>query len=76
MNARFFFPLPHFRAERAALSGAWIDRVQVRRPQTTIVLDMESNVSETHGAQEGSAHNGQVGIPFTDLCGWPRLRYQ
>ena len=40
------------------LSGAWIDRVHARRPQTTIVLDMDSSVSETHGAQEGSAYNG------------------
>jgi hypothetical protein len=39
-------------------SGAWIDRVHARRPQTTIVLDMDSSVSETHGAQEGSAYNG------------------
>ncbi len=42
----------------ADLSGAWIDRVHARRPQTTIVLDMDSSVSETHGAQEGSAYNG------------------
>ena len=40
------------------LSGAWIDRVHARRPPTVIVLDMDSSVSETHGAQEGSAYNG------------------
>jgi len=40
------------------LSGTWIDRVHARKPQTTIVLDMDSSVSETHGAQEGSAYNG------------------
>jgi hypothetical protein len=40
------------------LSGAWIDRVYERKAQTTIVLDMDSSVSETHGAQEGSAYNG------------------
>jgi hypothetical protein len=45
----------------ADLSGAWIDRVHTRRPQTTIVLDMDSSVSETHGAQEGSAYNGHFG---------------
>jgi Transposase DDE domain group 1 len=45
-------------AALADLSGAWIDRVHARRPQTTIVLDMDSSVSETHGAQEGSAYNG------------------
>jgi Transposase DDE domain group 1 len=43
------------------LSGGWIDRVHERRPQTTIVLDMDSSVSETHGAQEGSAYNGHFG---------------
>jgi len=45
----------------ADLSGAWIDRVHARRPQTTIVLDMDSSVSETHGAQEGSAYNVHFG---------------
>ncbi|MBA3938934.1 MAG: IS1380 family transposase [Planctomycetes bacterium] len=48
-------------AALAHLSGAWIDRVHARRPQTTIVLDMDSSVSETHGAQEGSAYNGHFG---------------
>jgi DDE family transposase len=48
-------------AALAELSGAWIDRVHARRPQTTIVLDMDSSVSETHGAQEGSAYNGHFG---------------
>jgi len=43
------------------LSGAWIDRVHARKPQTTIVLDMDSSVSETHGTQEGSAYNGHFG---------------
>jgi hypothetical protein len=43
------------------LPGAWIDRVHARRPQTTIVLDLDSSASETHGAQEGSAHNGHFG---------------
>ncbi len=43
------------------LSGAWIDRVHTRKPQTTIVLDMDSSVSETHGAQEGAAYNGHFG---------------
>jgi hypothetical protein len=45
-------------AALADLCGGWIDRVHARRPQTTIVLDMDSSVSETHGAQEGSAYNG------------------
>ena len=45
-------------AALADLSGAWIDRVHARKPQNTVVLDMDSSVSETHGAQEGSAYNG------------------
>ena len=40
------------------LSGTWIDRVHARKPVTTIVLDIDSSESETHGAQEGSAYNG------------------
>lgn len=43
------------------MTGAWIDRVHARKPQTTIVLDIDSSVSETHGAQEGSAYNGHFG---------------
>jgi putative transposase len=43
------------------LSGAWIDRVHARKPPTVIVLDIDSRVSETHGAQEGSAYNGHFG---------------
>ena len=42
-------------AALADLSGAWIDQVHARRPQSVIVLDMDSSVSETHGGQEGSA---------------------
>jgi len=45
-------------AALADLSGAWIDRVHARKPQNTVVLDMDSSVSKTHGAQEGSAYNG------------------
>jgi hypothetical protein len=40
------------------LSGAWIDQMHTRKPMTTIVLDIDSGESETHGAQEGSAYNG------------------
>ena len=36
----------------ADLSGTWIDRARARPPQTTIVLDMDSSVSETHIAQK------------------------
>ena len=50
------------------LSGAWIDRVHARRPQKMIVLDMDSSVSETHGAQEGSAYNGHYGRTCRCSC--------
>jgi len=49
------------------LSGARIDRVHARRPQTTIVHDMDSSVSETRGAQEGTAYNGH----FACMCYHP-----
>jgi Transposase DDE domain group 1 len=40
----------------AALSGRWIDRVQARRARTAFVLDIDSSVSPTYGAQEGTAY--------------------
>jgi hypothetical protein len=40
------------------LSGAWIDRVHERKPPRTIILDMDSSESPTHGEQEGSVWNG------------------
>ncbi len=43
------------------LSGRWIDAVHARRPAKMIVLDMDSSVSPTYGAQEGSAYNGHFG---------------
>src|SRR4030095_13987229 len=42
----------------ADLSGHWIDRAQARRARTTLVLDIDSSVSPTHRAQEGTAYNG------------------
>ena len=42
----------------ADLSGRWIDRAQVRRARTALVLDIDSSVSPTYGAQEGTAYNG------------------
>jgi hypothetical protein len=45
-------------AALADLSGRWIDGVQVRRARTTLVLDIDSSVSPTYGAQEGTAYNG------------------
>lgn len=43
------------------LPGAWIDRVHARKPPKTIVLDMDSSESPTHGRQEGSAYNAHFG---------------
>ena len=43
------------------LSGQWIDRVHERKPPKWITLDMDSSVSPTHGAQEGTAWNGHFG---------------
>src|SRR5262245_53536915 len=42
----------------ADLSGRWIDRAQARRTRTALVLDIDSSVSPTYGAQEGTAYNG------------------
>jgi hypothetical protein len=39
------------------LSGKWIDRVRERKPARDLKLDLDSSVSETHGAQEGTAYN-------------------
>jgi hypothetical protein len=49
------------------LSGAWIDRLSARQPLSEIVLDMDSSVSPTHGAQQGTAYNGH----FTCMCYHP-----
>lgn len=43
------------------LSGRWIDRVHSHRRLKTIVLDMDSSVSPTHGEQEHSVWNGHFG---------------
>ena len=40
------------------LSGHWVDRVQERKPIRELILDLDSSVSETYGAQEGTAYNG------------------
>lgn len=49
------------RAALADLSGQWIDQVHERNPPKWITLDMDSSVSPTHGAQEGTACNGHFG---------------
>ncbi len=41
------------------LSGVWIDRA--RGGSKTIILDIDSSVSPTHGDQEGSSYNGHFG---------------
>ena len=41
--------------------GQWIGKVHQRRPPRTIVLDIDSSESPTHGEQEGSAYNGHFG---------------
>ena len=49
------------RAALADLSGQWIDAVHDRKGLKYITLDMDSSVSPTHGAQEGTAWNGHYG---------------
>jgi hypothetical protein len=49
------------RATLADLSGHWIDRVHAATAPKWITLDMDSSVSPTHGAQEGTAWNGHFG---------------
>jgi hypothetical protein len=49
------------RSALADMSGQWIDRFHERKPPKWITLDMDSSVSPTHGAQEGTAWNGQFG---------------
>src|SRR5437899_1882038 len=51
----------------ADLSGRWIDRVQARRATAALVLDIDSSVSPTYGAQEGTAYNGH----FACMCYHP-----
>ena len=42
----------------------WIDRVHDHDPPRRVVLDMDSSVSPTFGAQEGTAYNGHLGCTF------------
>jgi Transposase DDE domain group 1 len=43
------------------LSGTWIERVHERKPPDSIILDMDSSESPTHGEQEGAVWNGHFG---------------
>jgi len=49
---------PDNREALADMSGQWIDAVHNRQGLKYITLDMDSSVSPTHGAQEGTAWNG------------------
>lgn len=49
------------RVALADLSGQWIDRIHAAVSTKWITLDMDSSVSPTHGAQEGTAWNGHFG---------------
>ena len=51
-------------ANRGALAdmpGQWIEAMHDAQPPKWITLDMDSSVSPTHGAQEGTAWNGHFG---------------
>jgi hypothetical protein len=52
------------------LSGRWIDTAHERKPLKTLILDLDSSVSETYGSQEGTAYNGHV------MSLWPSLLWQ
>jgi len=40
------------------LPGRWIDQVRRRQRMPEVILDLDSSVSPTHGAQEGTTYNG------------------
>jgi len=52
---------PHHVDALTDLSGKWVDRVRERKPIRELILDLDSSVSETYGAQEGTAYNGHFG---------------
>jgi hypothetical protein len=58
-------------AALTGLSGQWIDCVHGRRSLRSIVLDMDSSVSPTHGDQEGTAYNGH----FACTCYHPLFAF-
>ena len=47
------------------LAGKWVDRVQERKPIGKLILDLDSSVSETSGAQEGRPTTGTLAVPAT-----------
>jgi Transposase DDE domain group 1 len=52
----------------ADLSGHWIDRIQPRRARTALVLDIDSSVIPTYGAQEGTAYTATSSALATIRC--------
>jgi hypothetical protein len=52
---------PENLATLSDLPGHWIDEVSKRRRRGRVVLNLDSSVSPTHGAQEGSVWNGNFG---------------
>ena len=52
---------PHHVDSLLDLTGKWVDRIQERKPIHELILDLDSSVSETYGAQEGTAYNGHFG---------------
>ena len=49
---------PHNLSRLMDLSGRWIDQVRRRVRMSEVILDLDSSVSPTHGAQEGTTYNG------------------
>ena len=52
----------------AELSGTWIDCVHERKPPDSIILDVDSSESPTHGQQEGSVWNATSAAPVIIRC--------
>jgi hypothetical protein len=49
---------PQNLAALRALPGKWVHLVRQVKPIKTLILDLDSSVSQTYGQQEGSAYNG------------------
>jgi hypothetical protein len=54
-------------AALADLSSVWIDRMQQRKPQNTIVLDMDSSLSPTWGRRKAQPTTATSAAPGVDL---------
>jgi len=51
------FTEPHYVDSMLDLSGRWLNRARDRKPVRELILDLDSSVSETYGAQEGTGYN-------------------